>query len=146
MPAPYSIDLRQRVINAYKAKEGSQRQIAKRFQVSESFLKRLIRRYQETGSVKSRPHGGGALAIIKQFDLEQIKQLVNEQPDALLRELCERWEAKKGIKVSISTMHRRLQKLQLTTKKAARPRVAERRKGTLAKTNSVCEGTTNSKN
>jgi transposase len=62
MPAPDSIDLRQRVINAYKAKEGSQRQIAKRFQVSESFLKRLIRRYQETGSVKPRPHGGGAIS------------------------------------------------------------------------------------
>ena len=29
MPAPYSIDLRQRVINAYEAKEGPQRQIAR---------------------------------------------------------------------------------------------------------------------
>ena len=45
MPAPYSIDLRQRVINAYEAKEGSQRQIAQRFQVSQSFVKRLIYRY-----------------------------------------------------------------------------------------------------
>jgi hypothetical protein len=45
------------------------------------------------------------------------KQLVNEQPDALLQELCERWEVTKGTKVSISTMHRQLQKLRLTTKK-----------------------------
>ena len=48
---------------------------------------------------------------------------------ALLRELCERWELKTGIKSSISTMHRRLEKLKLTTKK-----------------NSICRGTRNPKN
>lgn len=117
MPAPYSIDLRQRIINAYEAREGSQRQIAERFQVSLSFVKRLIRRYRETGALKPKCHGGGAIAIIKQSELKQIEQLVKEQPDALLRELCERWEVRKGVKVSISTMHRRLEKLKLTTKK-----------------------------
>lgn len=117
MPAPYSVDLRQRVINAYKEKEGSQRQIAERFQVSQSFVKKLIHRYRETGSIEPKPHGGGALAIIRKSELKQIEELVNEQPDALLRELCERWFVTKGIKVSISTMHRRLEKLKLTTKK-----------------------------
>lgn len=129
MPAPYSIDLRQRVINAYEAKEGSQRQIAQRFQVSQSFVKKLIYRYRETGTVEPKSHGGGAIAIIKKSELKQVEQLVNEQPDALLRELCERWEARKGIKVSISTMHRRLEKLKLTTKK-----------------NFICQGTGNSEN
>ena len=52
MPAPYSIDLRQRVINAYEAKEGSQRQIAERFQVSHSFVKKLIYRYRQTGTIE----------------------------------------------------------------------------------------------
>lgn len=117
MPAAYSIDLRQRIINAYKAKEGSQRQLAKRFQVSLSCVKRLIRRYQETGQVKPKSHAGGAIALIKASDLGLIEEMVEEQPDALLRELCERWEQKQGIKVSLSTMHRRLQELKLTTKK-----------------------------
>lgn len=117
MPAAYSNDLRQRIINAYEAKDGSQRELAKRFQVSLSFVKRLICRYRETGEVKPKPHGGGAKAKITVSDLGQIKQLVEEQPDALLRELCERWEQKHRTKVSIATMHRRLQKLRLTTKK-----------------------------
>ena len=118
-----SLDLRQRVINAYEGKEGSQRQIAERFQVSQSFVKKLIYRYRETGTIEPKPHGQrlephvGAVAIIKKSELKQIEELVNEQPDALLRELCERWEITKGIKVSISTMHRRLEKLKLTTKK-----------------------------
>lgn len=117
MPAAYSIDLRQKIINAYEAKEGSQRKLAKRFQVSLSFVKRLISRYRETGLVKPKSHGGGARAKITVSDLAQIKQLVEEQPDALLRELCERWQQKQGIRVSNSTMHRRLQQLRLTTKK-----------------------------
>ena len=129
MPGSYSIDLRQRVINAYEAKEGSQRQIAQRFQVSHSFVKKLIYRYRQTGTVEPKSHGGGAIAVIKKSELKQIEQLVKEQPDVLLRELCERWQAKKGIKVSISTMHRRLEKLKLTTKK-----------------NSICQGTGNPQN
>jgi transposase len=88
MPAPYSVDLRQRVINSYKAKEGSKQELAERFKVSLSFVQRLIRRYQETGGVKptwrldklgkpqrpspSKPRSGGARAIIKQSDLGQI--------------------------------------------------------------------------
>ncbi|MDF5708759.1 MAG: hypothetical protein PUP90_14125 [Nostoc sp. S4] len=62
MPAPYSKDLRQRVVDAYKAKLGSQQQLAERFQVSLSFVQRLIGGHQKTGEVNSKPHGGGALA------------------------------------------------------------------------------------
>lgn len=36
MSTAYSIDLRQRIINAYEGKEGLQRQLAKRFQVIEA--------------------------------------------------------------------------------------------------------------
>jgi transposase len=117
MPAPYSIDLRQRVINAYEAKEDTQRQLAERFQVSQSFVTRLIRRYQRTGTIEPKSRGGGAKAKIKMSQLGQIEKLVEEQSDVLLRELCDRWERKTGIKVSISTMHRKLQRLKLTTKK-----------------------------
>ncbi len=45
MPAPLSVDLRQRIIAAYEAKEGSQRQLAERFKVSLSFIRDLSRRY-----------------------------------------------------------------------------------------------------
>jgi transposase len=43
MPTPYSIDLRSRVIMAWVAKEGSQRQLAERFKVSLSFIRDLLR-------------------------------------------------------------------------------------------------------
>jgi transposase len=117
MPAPYSIDLRQRVIDAYKAKEGSQRQLAERFKVSLSFVKRLVCRYRHTGQATPLPHAGGAIAKIKVSDLPVVQQLVDEQPDAILKELCERFVTRSGVEVSVPTMYRAVQKLDLTTKK-----------------------------
>lgn len=117
MPAPYSTDLRQRVIDAYKAKEGSLRQLADRFKVSLSFVQRLIRRNRDTGQVIPKPHAGGAIAKITVEGLPTVQQLVDEQPDAILSELCERLAKHSGIQVSIPTMHRAVQRLELSTKK-----------------------------
>ncbi|BAZ90990.1 transposase [Raphidiopsis curvata NIES-932] len=41
MPKPYSIDLRNRVIVAWVAREGSQRQLAERFKVSLSLCEKF---------------------------------------------------------------------------------------------------------
>ncbi len=38
----YSLDLRQRIINAHKNRENSVRQLASRFQVSANFVQKLI--------------------------------------------------------------------------------------------------------
>jgi transposase len=46
----YSLDLRQKVIDAYNRKEGSQRQLAKRFSVSLSLIQDLLKRYGEDGT------------------------------------------------------------------------------------------------
>lgn len=84
MPAPYSMDLRRRVVDAHQAKLGSLRQLADRFQVSLSFVQRLMRTHKNIGEVKAKAHGGGAIAKIKIENLPAVQQLVNEQPDAIL--------------------------------------------------------------
>ncbi len=50
---PYSLDLRQKVVESYENKEGSIRTIAKRFKVSKDFVQRLLKRYQNEGTIKS---------------------------------------------------------------------------------------------
>ena len=45
--APYSIDLRERVAAAVDHREGSQREIARWFRVSVSFVARLLQRRRE---------------------------------------------------------------------------------------------------
>ena len=117
MPAPLSIDLRQRIIAAYEAKEGSQRQLAKRFKVSLSVIRDLLRHYRETGTVQPKPHGGGAVAKLRKEQLPIVAALVTAQPDAFLRELCERFAGQTGVEVSVSTMQQAVCKLKLRVKK-----------------------------
>lgn len=117
MPAPLSVDLRQRVISAYQAKEGSQRQLAERFKVSLSFVRDLSRHYRETGTVEPKPHGGGAVAKLTEAQLPLVQALIEAQPDALLVELCERFAQKSGVSVSVSTMQRAGYRLGWSVKK-----------------------------
>jgi transposase len=117
MPAPLSLDLRQRIILAYQTKEGSQRQLAKRFKVSLSFVRDLLRRYRETGKIEPKPHGGGAVSKLETKHLPIIKTLVDKQPDALLEELCERFTEQTTVQVGTSTMQRAVQNLKLSVKK-----------------------------
>jgi len=117
MPAPLSVDLRQRILAAYEAKEGSQRQLAERFKVSLSFVRDLMRHYREMGTVQPKPHGGGAVAKLGKEQLPIVAALVKAQPDALLSDLCERFAQQTGVEVSLSTMQQAVCKLKLSVKK-----------------------------
>ena len=55
----YSIDLRERVVAACDARDGTREQIAARFSVSVSWVRKLLRRRRETGSIAPKPRGGG---------------------------------------------------------------------------------------
>lgn len=63
------------------------------------------------------PHGGGKQSLINAEQLNIVKKLVEEDNDATLQELSDRLQQKTGIKVSIPTMCRLLQKLNSTRKK-----------------------------
>ena len=121
MPAPVSVDLRQRILTAYEAKEGSQRQLAERFKVSLSFIRDLVRHHRETGTVQPKPRGGGAVAKLGKEQLPIVEALVKAQPDALLVELCERFAQQTGVEVSVSTMQRAVCQLKLSVKKKSMP-------------------------
>ena len=112
----YSTDLRQKIIDAYNS-EGSFRNIAKRFSVSRSFVQKLVGRYRDTGLVSALPHGGGQKSKLNSLQIEVLRQIVIENNDATLEELCEALSAKIQTKISRSTMERLLRKLQLTRKK-----------------------------
>lgn len=119
MPAPLSVDIRQRILDAYQSKEGSQRQLAERFKVSLSFIRDLMRHHRQTGTLQPKPRGGGAIAKMGQEQLPIVEALVKAQPDALLTELCDRFAKQTGIEVSVSTMQRAVSQLRLSVKKNA---------------------------
>jgi transposase len=111
--ATYSQDLRQRVIDAIERNEGSLRQIARRFVVSLSFVVRLLQLHRRTGSLDPKPPAGGRHAVLGPDDLERLRELVRQQPDATLEELRQRL----GASCSITAIWRALEKLRLPRKK-----------------------------
>lgn len=113
----YSGDLRQKIIDAYNQREGSQRQLAKRFRVSLTFIENLLKRYRTNSTVEPRAHGGGQSAKLSPEQETVIATLVEEDNDASLIELCDRLEQRVGVRVSRATMGRIVQKLKLTKKK-----------------------------
>lgn len=112
----YSVDLRQKIVDAYEQQEGSQRELAERFKVSPNFVRLLLKRHQTEGTIEPKPHTGGFGSKLANH-LDLVKQLVEQDNDATLEELCAQLEQQAQIQVSVSTLCRTLQKLSLTRKK-----------------------------
>ena len=113
---PHSTDFRLKVVRAYEHGEGSQRDLARLFGVSLSFVQGLLHRYRQTGSVAPRPHGGGNPGKVRPY-LGLIQHLHQQPPDASLAERCEGLAAAAPVRVGRTTMLRVLRQLGLTRKK-----------------------------
>jgi transposase len=113
MPAPLSIDVRNRMLQAYDAGQGTQEEIARMFRVTRQCLAAVLRRRQQTGSIAPKPHGGGHPAAYQGKQLEHLRRLVQGQPDATLEELRERT----GVRCSVVAVHNALVRLDLRFKK-----------------------------
>ncbi len=112
----YSLDLRQKVVDAYDHKRGSQRQVAQTFGVSVGFVEKLMRQRRRTGDLAPRTPSG-AKPLLDPAALQLVGQLVREEPDITLQELCDLIYQQRDIRVSISTMCTWLQRLGLVRKK-----------------------------
>ena len=110
---PYSMDLRERVAAAIDEGEGSERQIAKRFRVSVSFVTRLLQRRRDAGTVAPKPHGGGPRPVLGFPEQVRLAMLIAEHPDATLKQLKE-WG---GFACTLTTLWRTLRRFRLTYKK-----------------------------
>jgi len=107
----YSQDLRVRIFQDCDA--GMEvRQVATKYRVSESWIRRLRQRRRETGEVA--PRRSGSRREPKWLPhAERLQQLVAQTPDATLEELRQAL----GLDCSIHTIARALRALQLTFKK-----------------------------
>jgi transposase len=127
--ASYSLDLRQKILHACERRLGSQRAVANIFGVSLSFVEKLLRRHRTTGDIAPKPHGGGQRPRLNAPAQAQVRQLVRNQPDATLEELCTRVAETAGIRVSVPTMYRVVRRLGLPRKKSRSMRRSARRSG-----------------
>jgi transposase len=117
----YSIDLRQKIIEVYEREEISQRQLAQRFGVALSFIVKLLKQYRQTKEISPKPFNGGVKLKLTPDNLKVLADLIEDNNDATLEELCSLLEEKTGITLSRATMGRMSQRLKLTVKKTLNP-------------------------
>jgi transposase len=111
---PISLDLRERVVRARRNGEGTIAEVAKRFDVSTSSVKRWCKLDRQVGSPAPRPHGGG---MPRSVDDEQVLVIIEEEPDATIAETAEAYNAWMDASVSESAISRAFKRLGLTRKK-----------------------------
>ena len=84
---PYSLDLRQKIVEAYDKGDVSQRTRAKNFGVALSFVSKLLVQYRRSGSLGPKIRTEQTPIKLSPEQLEILRQLVEAQPDATLAEL-----------------------------------------------------------
>ena len=116
MPAPLSLDLRKRIVEAVED-GASYEEAARRFGVGEASVSRFMRRWRETGSLEPSKMGGRRFGITDEASLALLKELVEEKPDAYVEEIKQAFEARSGKSTSRSAIKRSLAKLGFRRKK-----------------------------
>ena len=107
----YSKDLRERILRECDAGVTT-RVVATKYDVSESWVRRLKQRRRETGETMPRRAGSPRPARWLEY-ADRLQELVRAQPDITLRELRDAI----GGALSIQTLSRALRALQWTFKK-----------------------------
>jgi transposase len=116
---PYSIDLRERIVEAYEKAEGSVREVAVRYKVSSKTVQNYLNRKRETGSVEPRPHGGGPAPKLDDAGVQALRTVVEEKNDRTLGEIVNELDRRCNVRVGRSTVGRILERLGITRKKNA---------------------------
>ncbi|MDG3005483.1 IS630 family transposase [Paludisphaera mucosa] len=128
---PYSSDLRQRVVDAVDRGEISQREGARRFEASLSFVVRLLQHRRRNGGLEPKSHGGEAGFKLSIDERIRLFDLARRHPDATLQQLKDMG----GFACTLVTIWRMLRRARWTRKKKSlhanerdRPDVKEARR------------------
>ncbi len=114
----YSLDLRERVVSAYENGVETILEVAERFEVSDSFIKKLLRRRRTTGEIAPLGHRGGQPKRLSQEHRKWLLRTVLAEPDITLGELSERLLSEHRLSASAATLSRELRALNLRRKKS----------------------------
>jgi transposase len=111
----YPIELRHRVVKAVDNKIGTNKEIAEMFSVSVSWISKLLRRRNQTGSIEPLPRTQGRKPVFTGVDFERLNSFVRDNSDATLEEIQEHFAAK--VDCSLVTIHNTLKRLGWRYKK-----------------------------
>jgi transposase len=110
----YSMDLRKRVLARVDEGKLTRVEIASLFQVSTAWIRRLVQRRRETGSIEPKKGKPGPKPKLSEKQRQRLLVLVQGDPDATLAELRHRLR----VSVCLATIWYALRELGLTYKKS----------------------------
>lgn len=97
-----SIDLRRRVVAAYRAKQsGTYAQTAALFGIGQATVSRWLRLDRDTGDVQPKPRGGNNP---RRVDLTWLRQHLDTNPDARIVDRIQAWVQSGGRPVGRTAM------------------------------------------
>jgi transposase len=118
MAAPYSEDLRRKIVQACERGTQSQREVAEFFNVSRSFVEVLLRQYRRSGGeLVPQRRQCGRHRLLDEVCRAHLREWLREQSDLTLKELLGRLQAKTGIVASEPTLCRVLHQMGMRRKK-----------------------------
>jgi transposase len=100
----YSLDLRQRIVQACAVPGARQVQVAARFCVSVAFIGKLLRRQRHTGSLAALPRLRGRARYLDADAQTWLVAQVEQTPDQRLAELRTAWVAAGGRPVCLPVL------------------------------------------
>lgn len=103
---PLSLDLRERIVAAYEAKEGSHEQIGRRFSVSGRVVGKLVQQKRTLGTLEPQTHRRGRRPAISGETLEALRKHVADYPDATAQERLDALALQCSLKTVYETLHR----------------------------------------
>jgi transposase len=118
----YALDLRERVLRARGRGESAQ-EVARRFSLSKRSVERYWRRYQDTGQTTAGQMGGHRRSQLAPHDAT-LRKWIDQQPDLTLSELRQRCRAQLQVRLGVTALWHRLERLGLSYKKNAARRRA----------------------
>jgi transposase len=117
MAEPYSNDLRRKFFQAYDRGDGSLKELAKRFGVSEDWAKKLSARRTKTGQIELHAWRHGPQSRVTAAIREWMEGQMRRQPDLTLQELQQRLEGEQGLHLSVGWIWMLLRRWGLRHKK-----------------------------
>jgi transposase len=126
----YPVEFRQKILDCYYNEPISQRQLAKRFCVTLSFVQKLLKQYRETGDVRPKTYRCGRHLKLTPEQMLVLGELIQENNDATLAQLSKLFLERTGILLSVATVARIAERLRIARKKNSTPTRTRDRKTT----------------
>ena len=108
-----SLDLRERIVAAYDAEQGTREEVARRFRVSLAMVKKLLAQRRRLGDVGALHHRAGRKPLFGDEHRRQLTELIGKKPDTTLAEMRDALQ----LRCTLPAIHYVLMRMGLTYKK-----------------------------